>query len=99
MKTIPFFHIREFYARNHPDGHWFDRDTLKFFKSKLPASAYETRAGVLFITSETNPSGVKAFSIRRQTVCGRIQTVGEFRSYPTAAAARARIKALDQGAP
>ena len=98
MKTIPFSHVREFYVHNRPDGHWFDAATLRFFKSKLPTSAYETQAGVLFVTSETNPSGLKAFSIRRQSVCGEIKTVGEFHSYPTAAAARARIKALDLGA-
>ena len=98
MKTIPFSNIREFYARNQPDGYFFSAGAMKFFKTKLPASAYETSAGVLFITSETNPSGLKAFSIRRQSVCGAIKTVGEFHSHPTAAAARSHIKALDLGA-
>ena len=62
MKTIPFSHVRELYAHNQPDGHWFNRSTSAFFKTKLPAKAYETDAGVLFVTSETNPSGRKAFS-------------------------------------
>jgi hypothetical protein len=52
MKTIPFSDVREFYQRTHPDGHWFDTATLRFFGSRLPSIAYETTAGVLFISSE-----------------------------------------------
>lgn len=96
MKTIPFNHVRMYYASHQPQGHWFSAGALKFFKSKLPASAYETTAGVLFVTAETNPSGLKAYSIRRQHVSGSIDTVGEFHSFPTAAAARAEIKRLDK---
>lgn len=96
MKTIPFTEVREFYQRMRPEGHWFDKDTLRFFKSKLPASAYELRTGgIYFVTRETNPSGVSAYSVRRQTVAGDIATVGDFHSYPTAAAARAAIKAIE----
>ena len=97
MKTIPFSHVREFYDRNRPEGHWFDRDTLRFFKSKLPTSAYETDAGVLFVSRETNPSGITAFTVRRQMVDGDIKTVGEFHHFPTAADARAQIKRLHLG--
>lgn len=97
MKTIPFSHVRELYAHNQPDGHWFNRSTLAFFKTKLPAKAYETDAGVLFVTGETNPSGLKAFSVRRQRVNGEISTVGEFHHFPTAAAARAEIRRLHLG--
>ena len=97
MKTIPFSNIREFYTRNQPDGHWFNRSTMAFFKSKMPTVAYETDAGVLFVTSETNPSGRKAFSVRRQRVSGEISTVGELHHFPTAAAARAEIKRLHLG--
>ena len=97
MKTIPFNHVRMYYASHQPNGHWFDADSMKFFKTKTPASAYEGEAGVLFVTSEVNPSGLKAYSIRRQHVSGDIKTVGEFHSYTTAAAARAEIKRLHSG--
>lgn len=97
MKTIPFSNVREFYARNQPDGYWFNLSTVRFFKTKLPAKAYETDAGVLFVTRETNPSGITAFSVRRQRVNGEISTVGEFHHFPTAAAARSEIKRLHLG--
>lgn len=96
MKTIPFNHVRMYYASHQPKGHWFDADSMKFFKTKTPAIAYETTAGVLFVTSEVNPSGVKAYTVRRQHVSGDIMTVGDFHHFPTAAAARAEIKRLDQ---
>jgi hypothetical protein len=95
MQTIRFTEVRDFYKRNQPDGHWFDADSMRFFKTKLPAVAYETTAGVLFVTSEVDPSGVKAYTVRRQTVKGDITTVGDFHSYKTAAAARAAIKQIN----
>ena len=97
MNTISFQNVRDYYDRNQPDGHWFDAGSMKFFKTKLPDVAYETAAGILFITSEVNPSGVKAYSIRRQHVDGSIKTVGEFHSYRTSASALKAIKALHNG--
>jgi hypothetical protein len=96
MKTIPFSHVRQYYANHQPTGYWFDRGSMDFFKTVLPSSAYETTAGVLFVTRETNPSGEKRFSVRRQHVSGNIDTVGEFHSYKTSAEARAAVKALDK---
>jgi len=94
MKTIQMSEVKEFYARSNPNGHWFDRDTVRFFKTKLPRVAYEGNAGVLFVTSETDPSGETAYSVRRQLPNGDIETVGKFHSYKTSADARAAIKSL-----
>jgi hypothetical protein len=97
MKTIRFTEVRDFYKRNQPDGHWFDAGSIRFFKTKLPEIAYETNAGILFITSEVDPSGVKAYSVRRQLPSGEINTVGSFHSYQSRAAAAKAIKALHNG--
>lgn len=94
MKSIPFSQVRRVYAERLPTGHWFDRGTLDFFQTVLPANAYVIDGAALFVTRETNPSGEKRFSVRVQDADGRIYTVGEFHSYPTAAAARAEIKRL-----
>lgn len=96
MKSIPFSYVRQYYANHQPTGHWFDRGTMDFFKTLTPANAYETSAGVLFVTRETNPSGEKAYTVRRQHVSGSIDTVGEFHSFKTGALARAEIKRLDK---
>lgn len=95
MKSIPFTDVRTAYALHNPDGHWFDRGSMKFFNTKLPRVAYDTTAGTLFLTSEVNPSGVKAWTVRRY-INGEIKTIGDFHRYSTAAAARAEIVRLDQ---
>lgn len=97
IHKIPFQNIRTFYAQMRPDGHWFDAATMRFFKTRLPRVAYATNAGILFITSEVNPSGVKRYSIRRQGVDGDINTVGEFHGYISRQAAEADIKRLHAG--
>ncbi len=96
IETIPFQNVREFYAQMRPDGHWFEPGSMRFFKTKLPKVAYATDAGLLFITSEVNPSGEKRYSVRRQKVSGDIDTVGAFHFYPTRQAALAAIKSIHQ---
>lgn len=99
MKTIPFYQVTEFYSRNQPDGHWFDAASCRFFKTVLPSVAYETTAGVLFITRETNPNNLKRFSVRRQGVDGDIATVGDFHCYASRDWALKAIVKLDKGEP
>ena len=96
MNIIKFSTVRANYASNQPDGHWFDRSTMDFFKTMLPDYAYETSAGILFVTRETNPSRIKRFTVRRQGESGDIETVGEFHVYLTAANALAEIKRLSK---
>ena len=95
IKSIPFSQVREFYDRNQPNGHWFDESTMRFFKTKLPEVAYELdTGGIYFVTRETSPRGIKAYTVRRQLADGDIDTVGEFHAYHTPAAARAAIRSL-----
>jgi hypothetical protein len=68
--------------------HWFDTETLVFFRTVLPGVGVKTDHGNYFVTQETNPSGVVGFSVRRQDPDnGNIQTVGEFHSHSCYAAA------------
>lgn len=87
-------------AANRAAGyHFFDRATMRFFRSKIETGLHDGR---YFITSEQfeSSSGDKAprmFTIRRAEPDGSIETVGEFNSYPSLADAldimRERIKA------
>lgn len=92
MKPIPMQDVIDYYRINQPAGHWFDADTMRFFKTKLPDLAYETPAGVLFLTRETNPRGLTAYTVRRQVVNGDIETVGEFHAHPTKARGMRALK-------
>ena len=95
MKTINFSVITESYKRQQPGGHWFDSKSIRFFQSVLPNEAYDTQAGVLFITSETNPSDVSRYTIRRQMNDGSIKTVGDFHRYQSYHDAKDAIKAMN----
>lgn len=94
MKAVSMGEVKEFYARNNPDGHWFDKDSMRFFKTKLPRNAYQGNGGVTFITQETNPSDETRYTIRRQKHNGAIETVGEFHSYRTREAAMEAMRLL-----
>ncbi len=84
MKKIPMHEVEELYRR-HVGGHWFDIATMKFFETKLPGYAYVADDGHYFTTSERNPSGKTAFTIRRQNKADfKINTVGDFHAYDTA---------------
>ena len=70
-------------------GHYFSKDTMRFFKSKLIQDVFPTDSGrVYFVTSEQGPDGVRAFSVRCYSIVqDDISTVGEFRGYESRAKA------------
>ena len=72
--------------------HWFEPETLRFFKSRILSTVY---GGKYFITRETNPSGEMRFSIREAIDGGkRINTVGAFHSIKTLAEAKDAARAM-----
>lgn len=75
---ISMTEIQRLYKERNPDGHWFDEDTMKFFKTKLPAGGYRKGPDTLFATSECGPTNVRKWSVRRLKENGEIETVGEF---------------------
>ena len=82
---IPFYNVHGIYdvsdlERKHV-GHFFDKDTMRFFKSKVINEVFPSTKEVFFVTSEIDPSGVKAFTVRKLNLeSKRIETVGEFHS-------------------
>ena len=74
--------------RRQHKGHFFDPDTLRFFKSRVGDKVY---GGSMFITSERGPHGPRAYSVRRVTKGGRIDTVGSFQGYSSKAQAERAI--------
>ncbi len=68
------------HANDEAGHHWFDADTMEFFKSRLESDLIDGR---YFITSERGPYGPRAFSICMADEDAHIQTVGEFMGYET----------------
>jgi hypothetical protein len=81
--------IRERNAAN--GGHWFDADTLHFFRSRLPTGCVgRVDNTAWFVTSEAGPFGLgpRAYTVRRaDVVTGHVDTEGTFRGYSTRGAA------------
>lgn len=99
IKTIPFSNVVEYYQRMQPNGHWFDADTKRFFGCRLPSTAYETTAGLLFISSELDFDRVRRYyNVRRQKLTGDIETIGQFNAYRTRAEALNAVRNLHAGA-
>jgi len=82
-------------AYNPGEGrHWFDADSMRFFRTKLPRSGVAAPSGKYFITQETNWDRRTMFTVRKQDLStGDIDTLGDFHSYSTRADAQAALKA------
>jgi hypothetical protein len=72
-------------------GHFFDPDTMRFFKSRVGDKVY---GGSMFITSERGPHSGRAYSVRRVTKSGAIKTVGPFQGYTSKSQAERAIARL-----
>lgn len=90
-----------------PGRHWFDADTLRFFRSRLPQQVYRdgtyAQPGrfAYFVTSEKYAnrfSGTnlpRKWSVRRYDYDERdISTIGEFQEYSSRNGADARARYL-----
>jgi len=92
--TIPMASIKALHYAKNPDSHWFDHETMKFFKTKLPAYGYKLNARIFFITRETNPDNVSMYSLRELLDNGKIDTVGDFFAYKTMLSAKNALLSL-----
>lgn len=67
----------EYKNRTKNEGHFFDTDTMRFFKFRI--GEVRVKNGIwYFVTSEKPPHGPRMYSVRRMELDGDINTVGEF---------------------
>lgn len=80
-----FNNITEVKAANKAKGqHFFSKDTLAFFGSKVYPELYTVAGRQFFITSEDNFNRTKkGYTIREAMPDGDIETLGEFLEYAT----------------
>ena len=91
-------------AAQRSGSHWFDPGAMRFFNSRLTEWGYR-KAGTnvtYFVTSERYNSSTPRGDTVRKAVFGNgddfdIDTVGEFRGYKSAAAAKAAILKIVTG--
>lgn len=80
-----FKNITEVKKANKDKGqHFFSKDTLNFFGSKVYPELYTVAGRQFFLTSENYYNGIeRAYTIREVTPDGNIETIGEFLQYAT----------------
>lgn len=84
----------ERYAELDPDGHYFDDETMDFFKSRVHDIFRSASGNWFFVTSEKGPNMVRAYSVRHMdNETGKIETHGPF-NVSTHARCRNVAKAL-----
>ena len=78
---------------NGTGKHFFDRDTMRFFSSRIESGLYKNRC---FITSENNMDGTERFyNVRRfNEDYTNIETIGEFNTIKTIYGAREVAKEI-----
>jgi hypothetical protein len=90
--------ISEIKDRNAEIGnHWFERGTMKFFRSRIAPGIYPLPDGALFITSEQfDENSPRKYTIRHAYENGHIDTVGKFQAYGFLEDARDAAKEMAQ---
>ena len=75
-------------------GHFFDRETFKYWGSRIESALYKNRC---FVTSENNFDGSRrAYTVRRFSPDFlHVETVGEFQEHATKWGAREAAKEKD----
>lgn len=87
----PWRSLEQVRAANRNLGHhWFDADSMRFFRTRLPKGMI---GGRLFVTSEQFVSADGWADARRYTIRvakddGSVETFGEFQEYASGDAAR-----------
>jgi hypothetical protein len=80
-------------------SHYFDKDTMRFFGSRLQSKTHPSADGkcTYFVTSERRDSSERRYySVRRQCGCN-ISTVGTFQGYKSAKGAHAAAARAAKG--
>ena len=93
--------IKMIYGNRKPEGHFFDKDTMRFFDSRLSGSGYKLNGIVYFITSEqqhesqefggTRP---RKYTIRVMNKEGNINDIGGFQKYQDSASAKRELSKI-----
>lgn len=73
-------------------GHWFSKDTMRFFKSRLSETAYLCNDHYYFISSEKSGyDSPRRYSVRSMDNDCNISTIGEFQEFATLREARSDL--------
>lgn len=70
-------------------GHWFDKDTMRFFKCRLDGQVFAGKELFFFVSSEKGPDEVRKYTVRSyDPQTGTIDSVEGFQAYKTLVTAK-----------
>jgi hypothetical protein len=70
-------------------GYWFDKDSMRFFDSKILPGVYPAEDGAYFISSERRDENQpRLYTVRFADSDGDIWTEGEFQGHNTLSSAK-----------
>lgn len=75
--------------------HFFDKDTMRFFSSRVSELMWKKGSDIYFITSEQDrgqTGSVRSFTVRKIDADGDINKIGEFQGHANLSDARREIK-------
>ena len=68
VSTIPMSIVRDEYGSGE-GRHWFDKSSMRFFRSQLPRNAYRGPGGIFFVSSEqfigSNGAQPRRYTVRQ----------------------------------
>jgi hypothetical protein len=74
-------------------SHFFDRDTMRFFKSRIAPGINHTEQGITFITSEQfDDNTPRMYTLRILRSSGAIDELSDFQEFSTLSKARKAAK-------
>lgn len=93
VKALPgWLSVEEARTANRMRGHhFFDPDTMRFFRSRIASGM---QGGRFFVTSEKPPHGPRHYTVRFAKKSGDVQTVGDFGAFHSRGAALTGIKRI-----
>lgn len=83
-------------ANRDNGGHWFDPDSLRFFRSRIGSDVFQGPGGIYFVSSERySDEAARLYSVRTfDPATGNIGTAGEFQQYRSGSTARRAARKL-----
>ena len=88
MKTLSLVELKQSYKNVRPQGHWFDKETMNFFKSKIHDEIFKVGNKIFFISSEKRFDDKRKYTIRVMDNTGDIESINGFQAYNSLVTAR-----------
>ena len=98
LESVTIDEIRRAYSPG-PGAHWFDPETLRWFRCRLPQYGYRGPGGTFFVSSEKGPryTSPRLYTVRQLVGPGEIEDVGGFQRYASRSGADKAAKRAAEG--